>query len=68
MAYLKRNTTKYNILEYMLDYGNTSKVELSKQLNISMPTVLSNVNELMEKGKKTPRALQKSQLKNHIVT
>ena len=50
MAYLKRNTTKYNILEYMLDYGNTSKVELSKQLNISMPTVLSNVNELMEKG------------------
>lgn len=50
MAYSKRNTTKYNILEYMLDYGNTSKVELSKQLNISMPTVLSNVNELMEKG------------------
>lgn len=34
----------------MLNHGDTSKVELAKQLNLSMPTVLSNVNELMETG------------------
>lgn len=34
----------------MLNNGNISKAGLSKQLNISMPTVLSNVNELMDKG------------------
>lgn len=34
----------------MLNYGDTSKVELAKQLNLSMPTVLTNVNELMETG------------------
>ncbi len=50
MAYAKKNTTKHNILNYMLNHGDTSKVELAKELNISMPTVLSNVNELMEKG------------------
>lgn len=46
----KKNLTKYKILNYMFNYGHTSKVELSKKLNLSMPTVLSNVNELMEKG------------------
>ena len=46
----KRNTTKYRILNYILNYGDTSKVELSKVLNISMPTILSNVNELINKG------------------
>lgn len=34
----------------MLNHGSTSKVELSKQLNISMPTVLSNVNEMIDIG------------------
>ena len=34
----------------MLNHGDTSKVELAKQLSLSMPTVLSNVNELMETG------------------
>lgn len=34
----------------MLNHGDTSKVELAKQLNLSMPTVLSNVNELIETG------------------
>ncbi len=29
---------------------NTSKVEISKNLNMSMPTVLSNVNELLGSG------------------
>ena len=33
-----------------MNCGATSKVELAKLLNLSMPTVLSNVNELMEQG------------------
>ena len=28
----------------------TSKAELAKELNLSMPTVLTNVNELIAKG------------------
>ena len=50
MAFVKKSSTKYQILDYMLNYGNTSKVELAKRLDLSMPTVLSNVNELMETG------------------
>lgn len=50
MPYSGKKATKYNILNYMLNHGDTSKVELAKQLNLSMPTVLSNVNELMETG------------------
>ena len=50
MPYHKKNTTKYNILDYMLNNGNISKAGLAKELNLSMPTVLSNVNELMDKG------------------
>lgn len=50
MAYIKKQAAKYSILSYMLNHGNTSKVELSKQLNISMPTILSNVNELIGSG------------------
>lgn len=46
----KKNISKSKILSYMLAYGKTSKVELAKGLNLSMPTVLSNVNELMELG------------------
>ncbi len=46
----KKNITKSKILDYMLNRGNTTKTDLAKQLNISMPTVLSNINELMEKG------------------
>lgn len=34
----------------MLNNGNTSKALLAKELNLSMPTVLSNVNGLMDKG------------------
>ena len=34
----------------MLNQGNTTKAELAKQLNLSMPTVLSNISELVEKG------------------
>lgn len=50
MSYSGKKATKYNILNYMLNHGDTSKVELAKQLNLSMPTVLSNVNELIETG------------------
>ncbi len=46
----KKNITKSRILDYMLNQGNTTKTDLAKQLNISMPTVLSNINELIEKG------------------
>lgn len=48
----KKNIAKYSILNYMLHQGNTTttKAELAKQLNLSMPTVLSNINELTEKG------------------
>lgn len=34
----------------MMHRDGTSKAELAKELNLSMPTVLSNVNELMELG------------------
>lgn len=46
----KKNIAKFKILNYMLRRGETSKAELAKQLELSMPTVLSNVNELIAKG------------------
>lgn len=46
----KKNITKSRILDFMLNQGSTTKTDLAKQLNISMPTVLSNINELMEKN------------------
>lgn len=46
----KKANAKYRILNYMLNQGETSKVELAKQLGMSMPTVLSNVNELIGRG------------------
>lgn len=46
----KKNIAKSKILNNMMINGSTSKVELAKNLNLSMPTVLSNVNELMELG------------------
>ena len=33
----------------MLNNPVTSKAELAKELNLSMPTVLANVNDLLEK-------------------
>ena len=38
------------IVNYIINHEATSKVELSKDLNLSMPTVLSNVNELLANG------------------
>ena len=46
----KRNLTKSKIIYYMLNHSVTSKAELAKELNLSMPTVLTNVNELIAKG------------------
>ncbi|NCB90966.1 MAG: ROK family transcriptional regulator [Clostridia bacterium] len=46
----KKSMAKSRILEYILTHEITSKAELSKELNLSMPTVLSNTNELIEKG------------------
>lgn len=44
----KRMTAKARIVDYIMEHQTTSKVELAKQLNMSMPTILTNVNELME--------------------
>ena len=46
----KRNLTKSKIIYYMLNHSVTSKAELAKELNLSMPTVLTNVNQLIAKG------------------
>ena len=43
----KKYITKSKIVNYIIDHENTSKVELAKELNLSMPTVLTNVNELL---------------------
>lgn len=46
----KNYFAKTKIIEYMFRVGQISKVQLAKELNLSMPTVISNVNELLEKG------------------
>lgn len=46
----KRNMTKSKIVDFIMNKGITSKAELAKQLNLSMPTVLTNTNELIDRG------------------
>lgn len=46
----KKSNTRSRIISYVMNHQNTSKVEISRKLNISMPTVLSNVNELLDRG------------------
>ena len=46
----KKNSTKFQIINYIINHKATSKVELSRNLYLSMPTVLSNVNELLASG------------------
>lgn len=46
----KRNIARTEIINYMLNHSVTSKAELAKELGLSMPTVLTNVNELIAKG------------------
>lgn len=45
----KRNLTKAKLINYMLNHPITSKTELAKELNLSMPTILTNVNDLISK-------------------
>ena len=46
----KKSNAKFQIINYIINHKATSKVELSRNLNLSMPTVLSNVNELLSSG------------------
>ena len=46
----KKNITRKKIINYVLNNHVTSKAEIAKELNLSMPTVLANVNDLLEKG------------------
>lgn len=45
-----KNITKVKILEYILQVTETSKMELSKELELSTPTVLSTVNSMIDMG------------------
>lgn len=46
----KRSASKSKIVRFIYDSGHTSKVEIAKELGLSMPTVLLNVRELEEEG------------------
>ena len=46
----KKNITRKRIINYVLNNHVTSKAGIAKELNLSMPTVLANVNDLLEKG------------------
>ena len=46
----KKNLTKSKIVNYIINNKITSKAELAQNLSLSMPTVLSNVNELIERN------------------
>ena len=58
----KKNVTKSKIVNYIINHKATSKVELSKDLNISMPTVLSNVKELLAGGSAVKQSVQTAAL------
>lgn len=46
----KKNAARHKILDFMLNQESTTKAELARQLDLSMPTVLTNISELTEKG------------------
>lgn len=46
----KKRTNKARIAQFISEKGITSKAEISSGLQISMPTVLQNVKELLEEG------------------
>ena len=46
----KKNITKSKIVNYIINNKIASKAELAQNLSLSMPTVLSNVNELIERN------------------
>ena len=43
----RSDTARSKIIYYMLNHPMTSKAELAKELQLSMPTVLTNVNALI---------------------
>ena len=45
----KKNSTKFQIINYIINHKATSKVELSRNLNLSMPTVLQMSGRRMTK-------------------
>lgn len=45
-----KGNKKSEIVQYLFEHKNTSKTEMTKALNISMPTVLQNTKELIEQG------------------
>lgn len=47
---VKTDSAKTKIVKFILKKHNTSKAELAKQLNLSMPTVLGNVAQLMKEN------------------
>ena len=46
----RKNKARRKILHFMLNKESTTKSDVAKGLDLSMPTVLSNINELMETG------------------
>lgn len=46
----RKNKARRKILHFMLNRESTTKSDVAKGLDLSMPTVLSNINELMETG------------------
>ena len=38
------------IFKYILEHDITSRTDIARDLNISMPTTLQYINELMERG------------------
>ena len=45
-----KSTNKSSIASYVLEKRDTTKAEISAELGLSMPTILSNVKDLMEEG------------------
>lgn len=43
-----KKSSKARIVQYIMNHRSASKTELSRELQMSMPTLLSNVNELLE--------------------
>ena len=45
-----KGNKKAEIVKYIFEHRNASKTELTKELELSMPTVLQNTKELLEQG------------------
>jgi predicted transcriptional regulator len=45
-----KEINKKNIIQLLYKNNQLTKQEISKELHISIPTVISNVNELIEEG------------------